>query len=369
MTSDISTTSVRGAPHQRPHLFSLQNTPQVTCFEYIENDYRQVFLTAQRGRRMVHDGKVVGEQVHVVEPRQAHGVGILPRVPVVNPVHHVLGHEQGVGVDLQRPQRRPCVGGEERVARPRGEDHDTALLEVPDGAPADVRLGDLLDLDRGLDPGGYAASFEGGLQSHGVDDGAKHRHVVGCGPFYSELVGDVRTSEDVATAHDDGQLGPRLHSFENPPCRRVEAGRIDPVATSIAGEALPGELQDDALYGAELWERGPVGLDPGFGGLIQGRLLELVVDETPDHDVLADLLDRLLQEIADRLVRLLDIRLREEGLLGDPFPHPALDYLLRDVLGLAHLGDLLLDHLPLFFQSPGRDVLWRDAHRPHGGHV
>src|SRR5829696_9735513 len=82
------------------------------------------------------------------------------------------------------------------------------------------------------------------------------------------------------------------------------------------------------------------------------------MDEAPDHDVIAHL-----------LVRLFDVGLREEGLLGDPFTHPALDDLLRDVLGLAQLGDLLLDNLPLFLYGRGRDVLWRDAHRPHGGHV
>src|SRR5829696_8740404 len=99
----------------------------------------------------------------------------------------------------------------------------------------------------------------------------------------------------------------------------------------------------------------------------KAAVLELVVDEAPDHNVLADLLDGLLQEIAHRLVRLFDVRLSEQGLLRDPLPHPSLDYLLRDVLGLAHLGDLLLDHLALFFQRPGRDVFRRDAHRPHRG--
>jgi hypothetical protein len=79
----------------------------------------------------------------------------------------------------------------------------------------------------------------------------------------------VGTTEDVAAAHDDGQLGPRIHSLEDAPCRRVKANRIDPVAATIAGEALPRKLQDNALYGAELWERGPVGLVPEFGGLIQ----------------------------------------------------------------------------------------------------
>src|SRR5829696_2425973 len=215
ITLDISasSSSARGAPHQRPHPFSLQYTAQIARFKYIEYDYGQVLAAAQRGRRMIHDGQVVGEQVHVVEPWEAHGVRGLPRVLVVDPVDPVLGHEQCVGVYLQRPQRGPRVGRKERVSRPRGEDDDAALLEVPNSTPADVRLGDLLDLDRGLDPGGYTAPFEGGLQRHRVYYGAQHRHVVGRGPLYTELVGDVRTAEDVAAADYDGQLGPLLYSL------------------------------------------------------------------------------------------------------------------------------------------------------------
>src|SRR5215218_303850 len=97
--------------------------------------------------------------------------------------------------------------------------------------------------------------------------------------------------------------------------------------------------------------------------------LELVVDEAPDHDVLAELLDGLLQQVPDRLVGFLDVGLRGERLLGDPLLHPALDDFLGDLLGLAHLRDLLLDHLPLFLEGAGRDVLRRDAHRPHGRDV
>src|SRR5215212_4845059 len=94
--------------------------------------------------------------------------------------------------------------------------------------------------------------------------------------------------------------------------------------------------------------------------------LELVVDEAPDHDVLAELLDGLLQQVPDRLVGFLDVGLRGERLLGDPLLHPALDDFLGDLLGLAHPRDLLLDNLPLFLEGAGRDVLRRDAHRPHG---
>ena len=53
-------------------------------------------------------------------------------------------------MDLHRPERRRRVGREVGVARASGEDDDAALLEVALGAPPDVRLGDLADLDGGL---------------------------------------------------------------------------------------------------------------------------------------------------------------------------------------------------------------------------
>ena len=77
-------------------------------------------------------------------------VGVLARVGAVDALHPVLGHQDRLRVDLERPQRRRGVGREERVARARGEDHDPALLEVAHGAAPDVGLGDLGDRDRGL---------------------------------------------------------------------------------------------------------------------------------------------------------------------------------------------------------------------------
>src|SRR3712207_2371738 len=98
-------------------------------------------------------------------------------------------------------------------------------------------------------------------------------------------------------------------------------------------------------------------------------VLELVPDEAPDNDVLADPLDRVLQEVPDRLVGLLDVGLGEQGLLGLPLAHPALDNLGLYLLGLAHLGDLLVDDLALLLAGLGRDVLGRHDERLHGGNV
>ena len=76
--------------------------------------------------------------------------GSRARVGRVDALHAVLRHEDRVGVDLERAQRRRGVGGEERVAGAGGEDHDALLLQVADRAAADVGLGNLGDVDRRL---------------------------------------------------------------------------------------------------------------------------------------------------------------------------------------------------------------------------
>src|ERR687889_393872 len=89
--------------------------------------------------------------------------------------------------------------------------------------------------------------------------------------------------------------------------------------------------------------------------------LERVAGEASHHDVLPDLLDGLLQEVADGLVRLPDVGLRQQGSLRGPLLHPTLGDAASYVLGLVHLCDLLLDDLTLLLEFCGRDVL-----RGHG---
>ena len=83
------------------------------------------------------------------------------------------------GADLQRPQRGGRVGGEERVAGTGREDHDPALLEVPDRPPPDVRLGHLGDVDRRHHPGVGAQLLQRVLDCQRVQHGREHAGVVG----------------------------------------------------------------------------------------------------------------------------------------------------------------------------------------------
>src|SRR5215210_4640358 len=160
ITSDMPASSVGLSPYQRPHLFPLQDAAQIAFFQYIEDDDGQVLAAAQRGRGVVHDGEVVGEQIHVVEAGQAHGLGIPSRVPVVDSIHLVLRHQERVGPYLQGAQGAARVGRKERVARTAAKNYNAPLLEVAYGAAPYVGLGDLLDLDGRLHPGLHAASLQ-----------------------------------------------------------------------------------------------------------------------------------------------------------------------------------------------------------------
>ena len=71
---------------------------------------------------------------------------------------------------------------------PGAEDHDTALLQVPDGAARDVGLGDLPHGDGGLDARVDAVlALQEVLQGKTVHDGAEHAHVVGAGAVHAPV--------------------------------------------------------------------------------------------------------------------------------------------------------------------------------------
>ena len=86
-----------------------------------------------------------------------------------------------------------------RIARARGKDHRAALLEVPNGAAADVRLGELLHADRRHDARVDALPLEHVLHGQRVDHRAEHAHVVGGDAVHASL-GKQRAANDVAAA-------------------------------------------------------------------------------------------------------------------------------------------------------------------------
>ena len=171
------------------------------------------------------------------------GVGHLARVGTVDTLHPVLGHEDRLGVDLERPEGGGGVGGEERVARTRSEDHDPTVLEVAHRLAADVGLGHLGDRDRGLHPGDRAGLLEGILKGQGVENRGQHPHVVARGPVHAGG-GAGEAAVNVAAAHDDGHLHPAIgHQLD------LLRDGADPVwiraVLEVAHEGLTRQLEKD----------------------------------------------------------------------------------------------------------------------------
>ena len=143
---------------------------------------------------------------------------ILVRVTVVDALHAVLRHEDRLGADLERAQRRGGVGREERVPRAGGEDDDALLLQMSDGATPDVRLGDLGDRDRRLDTCVHALPLERVLQRQRVQERREHAGVVGRRPIHP-LGRGRHSAVDVPRAHDDRELRSRPRAPRRSPPR------------------------------------------------------------------------------------------------------------------------------------------------------
>jgi hypothetical protein len=157
----------------------------------------------------------------------------------------VLRHQDRVGADLERAQRRRRVGGEERVARARGEDDDPVLLEVADRAPADVRLGDLCDLDRRLDARRCAQPLEAVLQRQRVEHGREHARVVG-GRAVHALGRRGHAPVEVPGADHDRDLDPVLVDVDDLGRDRLHGLKVDAVLAR-PHQRLPGQLEEDAM--------------------------------------------------------------------------------------------------------------------------
>ena len=136
-------------------------------------------------------------------------VRIESRVAVVHALDAVLGHQDRLGADLERAQRGGRVGREERVAGAGREDHDAALLEMPDRAAADVRLGDLGDrrsrtCTRVCAPRRSSASWS----ASELSTRREHSRVVG-GRAVHPLGRRGHAAVDVPAADDDRDLDAR----------------------------------------------------------------------------------------------------------------------------------------------------------------
>ena len=221
------------------------------------------------------------------------------RVFVVHAVGAVLRHQNRLGAHFRRPERGGGVGGEEGVARAAGQNDDAPFFQVAQGAAVDVRLGDALDRNGGLDAGVDALLLQGVLQREGVDDGSEHPDMVGGDALHAGFFGEL-AAHDVAAADDDSRLdAAALQGGDF--ARDFGDGLIvnDPVA-AVSGEGFAGEFEQHAgpLHGGRRVVR---------HGL--GRLADLEPDKPLD-------LGLALDELCDGLLRFANIRLfQQDGFL------------------------------------------------------
>ncbi len=167
---------------------------------------------------------------------------MLHRVFVVNPVD-LRRLEQDVGINLGRPQGRGAVGGEEGVARPGNEDHHPALLQVPQGATTDKRLGHRGEVDGAEHPGRLAKLLEHLLERQAVDHRAEHAHLVGGRLQDRAFLGECRAADDVAATDHDRQLGAEPGPGGDLASDHLQLAGVDP-EPSLLAERLATDLQE-----------------------------------------------------------------------------------------------------------------------------
>src|SRR3990170_3542338 len=296
----------------------------------VEDDDGEGVLHAEREGGGVHHLEASVEGVQVAEAQELPRRRVLRRIGLVDAVNVLLGHEEYVGVDLDGAKGGGCIGRHVGVAGARGEDDHATLLQVADGAAADVGLGDGGDGDRALGADRESVPLQRVLQGEGVDDGGQHARVVGGGAVHAGG-GGGDAAEDVPRADDDGDLDPHALDCLQLPGDGIEHGGVDAVG-EVAHEGFAAELQENAFRGVfRHWSA------PQFEAC-----------EAPYADVFAGLADRFVHHVlnADRFVA--DKRLQEQAELFGVAVRALRDVLRGDVMraGGRHLeGDALRELL------------------------
>src|SRR3990170_2120396 len=275
----------------------------------VEDDDGEGVLHAEREGGGVHHLEASVEGVQVAEAQELPRRRVLRRISLVDAVNVLLGHEQYIGVDLDGAKGGGRICGDVGVAGAGGEDDQAALLQVANGAAADVRLRDGGDGDRALCADPEPVPLQRVLQGEGVDDSGQHAGVVGGGAVHAGG-GGGGAAEDVPRTDDDGDLDPHALDRLQLPGDGIEHGGVDAVG-EVAHEGFAAELEENAIRGVFRHRSAP----------------QFKACEAPYAYVLARLADRFVHHVldADRFVA--DERLQKQAeLLGVTFRA------LRDVL-------------------------------------
>ena len=211
---------------------------------HVEDHDRQRVLHAQRDRRGVHHLQSLAQELGIAQLAEAPCAGVELGVGVVHAVD--LGRlEDHLGADLGGAQAGGGVGAEEGIAGAGGEDDDAALFEVAHGAPADVGLGDLADLDRRHHARRHALALERVLQGEGIDHRRQHAHVVASGAVGARGR-SADAAKDVAAADHQRELEAEPADVADLGGDRLQDGDVDPVR-HFAHQGFAAQLEQDTL--------------------------------------------------------------------------------------------------------------------------
>ena len=119
---------------------------------------------------------------------------------------------------------------------------------MPHRPPPDVGLGDLAHLHRGLHPRLEALALHRVLERQGVDDRGEQSHVVGGRAVEAGALGELHAPDDIASAHDDGDVHPFVSDGLDLARHQVQHLRVDP-RPARARQRLAAQLEEDAPVG------------------------------------------------------------------------------------------------------------------------
>ena len=119
-----------------------------------------------------------------------------------------------------------------------------ALLQMADGAAADVVFTDLVDADGRHDTRIEAETLQRILHRQRVHDGGEHAHVVCRHPVHAGTR-QACAAKDIAAADDDRELHAEADDLLQLPGDALEHGRIDAIV-GAAHEGFPRQLHENA---------------------------------------------------------------------------------------------------------------------------
>src|SRR5690606_26321121 len=125
-----------------------------------------------------------------------------------------------------------------------GEDRDATLLQVADGAAADVVLAHVVDLDGAHHAAFGAEFFQCVLHGQRVDDRGQHAHLV-AGDAVHATGGQAGATEDVAATNHQAHFGPGVARLDDLAGDAGDDGRVDAVVFG-PHQRLAGQFEQDA---------------------------------------------------------------------------------------------------------------------------